>query len=51
MRAVAFIAALVVGNFVYQAITGRHDYAVAIERSWFQGWALGSYAVFTWGWR
>jgi len=33
-----FAIGLAVGNFIWQAFTGRH-WDIAIERSWFQGFA------------
>ena len=31
---------LILGNFVYQYISGDYNYSVAIERSYFQGLAM-----------
>jgi hypothetical protein len=37
---IALAAALVVSNYLYQSITGMHDWGAAFERSYFQLWAL-----------
>ena len=39
-RAVLFVLALAAGNFLWQAISGAHDWGAALERSYSQCWAV-----------
>ena len=45
MKAIFAILALAVGNFLYQLIQAEPNWFVAVERSWFQAWAVGFYAL------
>lgn len=45
MKVVPVILALAAGNFLYQLIQTEPSWSVAIERSWFQGWAVVFYAL------
>lgn len=45
MNAVIIALSLAAGNFVYQMLFGGPDWAVAIERSFFQILAIGTYVL------
>ena len=43
MKLVTVVIGLTLGNFIWQWLFGRHEWLVALERSYFQLWAIATY--------